>query len=279
LVDGRARAECLLTAALVCSENGVVVLDDSERVRYTAALALFDVVEERLRFKVLRVKAKFRLHFLGFVNALPDTFSPRNVAPAVAPSPKMGMGYVPLLSEWSTQEADDVVVLAERCNPQRGRLFAWASPLAIEPLAEVLKMNGSVVVCDRHSWGIEESNGSMQVVKASLTGSLKDKSRDPNLNYSSSILRYGLPHDLVIVAGHRRNECLLSTAVSVSEESIIIVHYGDHPNLTSGRYLFDVIDRQGSWLALRRKKELGVLFDGQRSGVQDAVRGASITGA
>lgn len=53
-VDGRLRTACLLTASLVLSERGVIVLHDSQRPAYNCVFSAFDVLEERDATAVLR---------------------------------------------------------------------------------------------------------------------------------------------------------------------------------------------------------------------------------
>lgn len=56
LVDGRRRLECALVAARLVAPGGVVVLHDHYRERYRLFDSLFEPVEVKRQFKVMRVR-------------------------------------------------------------------------------------------------------------------------------------------------------------------------------------------------------------------------------
>lgn len=56
-IDGRRRNECLLAAAMLQEDDGVVLMHDYRRARYRLGSALFDVVEDFYSFRVLRRRA------------------------------------------------------------------------------------------------------------------------------------------------------------------------------------------------------------------------------
>nr|WP_312449079.1 hypothetical protein [Brevundimonas naejangsanensis] len=62
-IDGRRRMECAFVAALLASEDAVIVIHDYRRNRYQTILSLFDVVEDGPQFRVLRVKSEIKNSF------------------------------------------------------------------------------------------------------------------------------------------------------------------------------------------------------------------------
>lgn len=55
-IDGRRRMECAFIASLLCHETTVVAIHDYKRARYQPALALFDIVEDGVEFRVMRAR-------------------------------------------------------------------------------------------------------------------------------------------------------------------------------------------------------------------------------
>lgn len=53
-VDGRRRNECLLSALMLLTNCGVVVLHDYRRARYQLGCSLFDIVEDFYGFRIMR---------------------------------------------------------------------------------------------------------------------------------------------------------------------------------------------------------------------------------
>jgi Glycosyl transferase family 8 len=56
LIDGRRRSECALTAAQIVAKDGIVILHDWRRTRYSTLRALYDTIHEGKQFLVLRSK-------------------------------------------------------------------------------------------------------------------------------------------------------------------------------------------------------------------------------
>ncbi|WP_078381386.1 O-methyltransferase [Sutcliffiella halmapala] len=55
-IDGRRRVECLAVGLEVLNTNGVIILHDAERKEYQHGIALYDVVSNEVRTKVLKKK-------------------------------------------------------------------------------------------------------------------------------------------------------------------------------------------------------------------------------
>jgi predicted O-methyltransferase YrrM len=55
-IDGRRRLECAFVAALVGNPDTVVFMHDFRRSRYQAMVALYDVIEERRQFRVMKLR-------------------------------------------------------------------------------------------------------------------------------------------------------------------------------------------------------------------------------
>ncbi|HWX37127.1 MAG TPA: hypothetical protein VNZ53_58150 [Steroidobacteraceae bacterium] len=55
-IDGRRRLECAFVAALVAHQNTVVFMHDFRRSRYQAVIALYDIIEERRQFRVMKLR-------------------------------------------------------------------------------------------------------------------------------------------------------------------------------------------------------------------------------
>ena len=79
-------------------------------------------------------------------------------------------------------------------------------------------------------------------VAASLTGSLADASRDPNMNYGTAPLALKRKFGLMIAAGHRRNECLLTAAFVLAPGGVVILRDADHLHFGPGLTLYDVVE-------------------------------------
>ena len=55
-IDGRLRLECAYVAALVGHKETIVFMHDFRRSRYQAVLGLYEIVEERRQFRIMRVR-------------------------------------------------------------------------------------------------------------------------------------------------------------------------------------------------------------------------------
>jgi hypothetical protein len=74
-IDGRRRVECAYVAALVASENSVVVVHDYRRDRYQSILALFDVIEDGPQFRVLKVNPVLGSYFRSILPSIVSRFN------------------------------------------------------------------------------------------------------------------------------------------------------------------------------------------------------------
>lgn len=57
-IDGRRRVECSLVAAMIAGPETAVVVHDYRRARYQPMLGLFEVIDDGMHFRVMRVKSE-----------------------------------------------------------------------------------------------------------------------------------------------------------------------------------------------------------------------------
>lgn len=55
-IDGRRRMECAFIAAIVSHPDTIIIIHDYRRSRYQPILALFEVIEDGLQFRVMRAR-------------------------------------------------------------------------------------------------------------------------------------------------------------------------------------------------------------------------------
>jgi predicted O-methyltransferase YrrM len=55
-IDGRRRLECAYVAALVGHQETIVFMHDFRRSRYQAVLGLYEIIEERRQFRIMRLR-------------------------------------------------------------------------------------------------------------------------------------------------------------------------------------------------------------------------------
>lgn len=58
-IDGRRRVECAFIGAQVCHKESTVILHDYRRERYQSILSIYDIIEDGLQFRVMKVKDSF----------------------------------------------------------------------------------------------------------------------------------------------------------------------------------------------------------------------------
>lgn len=247
LVDGRARAECLLTAAMMGSPNALYLLDDSARMRYRYALHLFETIDTELRFRIMRRKNSFTELSMQFQQQLSEGFkkAPILVPPEGDDRARKNMTWAPPVDEIVGLELDSFHSALSFLREKRtgeALIFGPAN------LARELKRSSrfscwkSVTVVDNQSTQNKKSN-----LIRSVTGNLNDRSMDPSSHYSSATADLG-EFDLYIVAGHRRNECLLSIAQSAPRGAQILTRHGSDLHCRIGLALLSQVRQFGDWI-------------------------------
>jgi hypothetical protein len=252
LVDGRARSECLFVAALLVSERGFVILDDTRRHRYTPALRFFTVEKTNIKTSRLRLKPELRPFFQGFLASLPPVQEQNSIAPPLPIS-------WPNLRPFHREEEEDLEALLE-CHAQGvANAFSWGTPAAIQFLTNRLgglKQNVAVISYPEEATQLRTLNGKAEVLAASVRGEVNDRSQDPLWHYASIPNQYGGPFDLAYVGGFRRNECLLNISQFLKMDSKVILREGHLNSYAPGRFLFTEVERTAHHVILTPKPGL-----------------------
>lgn len=247
-VDGRARVECLLVAALSLSDEGFVVLDDSERARYRGGLRLFETVDSEQRMLVLKPRKELAEIRREFSKTL--VFDGPVTLPELE-NPPGGMGYVPKLPPLTSEEARSLRTILGGLQGEVPSALIWGDCSVDEVLTQLATKPRLKAIRTEHDSHLR----SIELATSTLTGDLNDLSRDPNFNYSSEPLFSGEKFFLYVVAGHRRNECLLSVALTAPRDSLTIVRDYSHQRIAPGLSLFDVVETCGNWATLRVRSD------------------------
>lgn len=251
LVDGRSRNECLMTAAAMSAKDAVFVLDDSARARYQNSLKLFETIDLELRFSVMKIRDSTRDLLEKKKLAVQNTFTG---AAVLSPNPdvpesSLNMGWLPDLEDLESNELISLNHALESLN-----IGSYASLLVWGPrnIGEQIKSRG-----DRREWEItnvvphrEGGSSSCEVIVRSVTGSLNDQSQDPNNNYASIVGELG-HRDVYIIAGHRRNECILSVRQNAKPGTIVMLRQGRDLQCSVGLMFLSEISQIGPWVIAR----------------------------
>ena len=277
LVDGRARSECLLVAALLASPDALILLDDCRRIRYSAAQFFFDTVKVNIKTAALRRKPEFAPWFDGFL----DYVKQRGTANGIAP-PRFDPW--PALPELSSVERASLAEIVGRLSPGAGaRVLEWGTPESTAVLCASIDAPSKYLSVGHTRRGLlslgtlARRYTGLTLVDASLRGDVQDHSRDPNFHYSMAPFVERERFDFVYVGGLRRNECLLSTSLLLAEGGRVIVRDGALPHYAPGTFLFEVESQEGVFTVLRGRKGLDELLAGYLDGLGEAELTATVT--
>ena len=274
-VDGRGRSECLFVAALASSPDAIFVLDDSERLRYLAALTLFDEVGRYLRFTVLKLKPVLQQYFRDFSQQLIRFAECTVVSPKAR---KEGMTHVPVLPTLTPTEVEDLKSLLRMTGNTPGHIVCWGNDDIADIVGGELRPDKKAYlqVCDSNS--ISGNHNFMRNrYRVSLTGSLNDESRDPHRHYSTTPVIAERLYRTAIVAGHRRNECMLTIAYILEEGGNVVLRDGQALHHAVGLEFFEKIEQMGSWTLARPKQKNGAVFRGLREELWDRAERSGVT--
>ena len=278
IIDGRTRIECLLVSALASTPGALVILDDSDRIRYAPGLMLFEEVDHQIRYRILRPRREVAALRERFCSEL-GRFSERLV---VRPRDdrKGGMGHVPGLDPLSGQEA---AVLADLAGAYAmvgdGTVLCWGAADAVAAVAAPLAgtRHERFHVGDKRTGQVRTAG--WVSVAASLTGSLADMSRDPNMNYGTAPLALKRKFGVMVVAGQRRNECLLTAAFVLAPGGVVILRDADCLHFRPGLALYDVVEAREGFSVLRVSADMARLVTATSPVLEERTAGAAITEA
>lgn len=274
LVDGRARSECLLIAALSAGPDALVILDDSERARYLPALRFFDVVDRELRFAVLKVKPAFANVFASFANDL-SRFSG---APIATPKEgrRGGMGHVPDLPPLSDSERADLEALLGQLQHDPEKIVCWSEDtVARTVMAAAASPENCVQIVDRAHGADVATDWSL--LPALITGRLDDFSKDPNLHYANAPLGDPRHCDLAVIAGHRRNECAIAAAFLTEPGARVLVRDADRLHHSPAMSLFETVATKGRWTLAEPAAALAGPLSTERAELFSQTAGREVT--
>ena len=278
LIDGRCRSECLLVAAQMLSPNGIVILDDSARARYIAAMSMFEVIDQKLRFTVMKLRPEFREAFKSHTI---DWATYKQLDICIPEKPRhMGMGFVPSLPEFSSIDKTSMLRLIEKHDAPIKSILIWGSEHHAMAIAEQINLDAVdriMIIGDENS--TQDSNlfskfsDKIALHKVSLTGSLNDWSKDPALHYSSAPLCDDQEWDLVVIAGQRRNECLMTALYKVHGKSLIISQFYDEPHYAVGHRMYDIRHTEHTWASLKANELHLDAFNTRKEAVNQSLNG------
>lgn len=271
-VDGRVRNECLFMAALLARPNAFIMLHDFRRIRYVTSKFLFEVVDSDYRGSlVLKRKPAFEAICSGFVDSLPEARSIAILDEADDYAEDGRNDYADLGKGGDLDEAgqDALQALLDKyLTKDLGKILEWGTRVSTGLIFEHVKnfhlehylsvkpsvssMSGRTSPSDR--------NHSFDERPVSVIGHTKPGGRDLNFHYSTCPVFFRRLYDFIYVGRERRNECLLTAALLSHPETIVILQNSDHVHYTSGRFLFETVEKAGGFAVLRRKPELTDVF-------------------
>jgi hypothetical protein len=111
---------------------------------------------------------------------------------------------------------------------------------------------------------------------ASLTGGLQDLSRDPDLNYATAPLFWKRNFQMAVIGGHRRNECLLTSAFLLEPDGVVVLRDAEHLHFGPGVSLYNKVGTAGAFAAYQLTPEMAALVAATSAELRSRTAKASI---